>query len=143
MNLELSDKVALITGASQGMGRATAEAFAAEGAKVAIAARTRATISSVGEQIKAKYKADVFAEAVDVTDVNATQQFVRAAEERFGRIDICVANAGGPPAQQFAQTNLDDWQKAFELNFRSVVALAHAVLPGMQRRKWGRFITIT
>jgi 3-oxoacyl-[acyl-carrier protein] reductase len=143
MNLELKDKVVLVTGASQGMGRATAEAFAAEGARIAICARKAETIKPVGAGIQAKYKVETIAEAVDVTDIKATQEFVRRVQQTFGEIDICVANAGGPPAKQFAQTTLEDWQKAFELNFRSVVALAHAVLPGMQKRKWGRFVTIT
>lgn len=143
MNTGLKGKVALITGASQGMGRATAEAFAAEGTRVAICARRQETIARVGDAIREKYKVDVIAAAVDVTDGKALQNFVHDVEKRFGAIDICVANAGGPPAKQFAQTTLDDWHKAFDLNFMSVAALAQAALPGMQKRKWGRFITIT
>jgi 3-oxoacyl-[acyl-carrier protein] reductase len=143
MNTGLKGKAVLVTGASQGMGRSTAEAFAAEGARVAICARKQETISRVGEEIKARHKVEVIAEAVDVTDVAALQQFARDVEKKFGAIDVAVANAGGPPAKQFAQTTLDDWQKAFDLNFMSVAALAQAVLPGMKQRKWGRFITIT
>jgi 3-oxoacyl-[acyl-carrier protein] reductase len=143
MNTGLEGKVVLITGASQGMGRSTAEAFAVEGARVAICARKQETISKVGEDIKSKHKVDVIAQAVDVTDVAALQQFAGDVEKKFGRIDVCVANAGGPPAKQFAQTSLQDWHKAFQLNFMSVAALAQAVLPGMKQRKWGRFITIT
>jgi 3-oxoacyl-[acyl-carrier protein] reductase len=143
MNTGLKGKAVLITGASQGMGRSTADAFAAEGARIAICARKQETISKVGEEIKSKHKVDVIAQAVDVTDVAALQQFAREVEKKFGAIDVCVANAGGPPAKQFAQTNLEDWHSAFKLNFMSVAALAQAVLPGMKQRKWGRFITIT
>jgi 3-oxoacyl-[acyl-carrier protein] reductase len=143
MNTGLKDRVALITGASQGMGRATAEAFAAEGARVAICARRPATIQQVADAIRSQHKVEVIAAAVDVTDTKALQDFVSSVEKKFGAVDVCVANAGGPPAKQFAQTTLDDWHKAFGLNFMSVAALAHAVLPGMQQRRWGRFITIT
>ena len=143
MNTGLKGKAVLITGASQGMGRATAEAFAAEGARVAICARREETIKQAGEEIRAKYKVDVVAEAVDVTNTKRLQEFARGVEQKFGAVDVCVANAGGPPAKQFAQTSLEDWHKAFDLNFMSVAALAHAVLPGMKQRKWGRFITIT
>jgi 3-oxoacyl-[acyl-carrier protein] reductase len=143
MNTGLKGKAVLITGASQGMGRATAEAFAAEGARVAICARREEMIKQVGEGIRAKCKVDVIAEAVDVTDAKRLQEFARTVAQKFGAIDVCVANAGGPPAKQFSQTSLEDWHKAFDLNFMSVAALAHTVLPGMKQRKWGRFITIT
>jgi 3-oxoacyl-[acyl-carrier protein] reductase len=143
MNTGLKGKAVLVTGASQGMGRATAEALAAEGARVAICARKAETIKPVGDAIKAKYGVEVISEAVDVTDLEKLQAFVRSVEQKFGAIDVVVANGGGPPSKQFAQTTLDDWRKAFELNFMFVAALAHAVLPGMQKRKWGRFITIT
>jgi 3-oxoacyl-[acyl-carrier protein] reductase len=143
MNTGLKSKAVLITGASQGMGRATAEAFAAEGARIAICARNPETIKAAGDEIKTKHKVDVIAEAVDVTDLAKLRSFVARVEKDFGAVDVCVANAGGPPAKQFAQTTMEDWQHAFELNFLNVVALAQAVIPGMQRRKWGRFITIT
>lgn len=143
MNTGLKGKVALITGASQGMGRATAEAFAAEGARVAMCARKPETIEPAAREIAKKYSVEVFGAAVDVTDAAKLQAFVAEVEKRFGAIDICVANAGGPPSKQFAQTTLEDWRKAFELNFMSVAALAHAVVPGMCKRKWGRFVTIT
>ena len=143
MNTGLKNKVALITGASQGMGRSTAEALAAEGARVAVCARRKETIQQVTDAIRNQYKVDTIGEAVDVTDTKTLQQFVHEVEKQFGSVDVCVANAGGPPAKQFAQTSLEDWHKAFDLNFMSVAALAHAVLPGMKQRKWGRFITIT
>jgi len=143
MNTGLKGKVALITGASQGMGRSTAEAIAEEGARVAICARKPETIKAVGEAIASKYKVDVIAEAADVTNLEKLQAFVRKVEQKFGVIDVVVANGGGPPSKQFAQTTLEDWRQAFELNFMFVAALAQAVLPGMQKRKWGRFITIT
>jgi 3-oxoacyl-[acyl-carrier protein] reductase len=71
------------------------------------------------------------------------QRFVEQVAKRFGRIDVCVANAGGPPAKNFLSIAPDEWRKAFELNFMSAVHLAKAAIPYMQRHRWGRIITIT
>lgn len=143
MNTGLKGKVALVSGASQGMGRATAEAFAAQGCKLAICARKQETIERVANSLSEAHGTKVIAAAVDVTDLDALTAFSHRAERELGAVDIVVANSGGPPSKQFAQTEIEDWRKAFELNFLFVVALAKAVLPGMQSRKWGRFITIT
>src|SRR6266481_9415240 len=97
MEVGLKNKIAIVSGSSDGMGRATAEAFAAEGANVALCARTEKKLNAVAEEIRAKYKIQVFAQPVDVTDFDAVAKFVAAVAEKFGRIDICVANAGGPP----------------------------------------------
>src|SRR5262249_45721387 len=136
-------KSVLITGASQGMGRATAELFAREGAKIAICARNETTLANAAEKIKRDTGAEVLARALDVTDPARVTDFVAEVASRFGRIDVCVANAGGPPARSFSNSSLDDWRKSFDLNFMSVVYLAKQVIPHMQRNKWGRFITIT
>jgi 3-oxoacyl-[acyl-carrier protein] reductase len=143
METGLKGKAVLITGASQGMGRATAEAFAREGARVAICARNQETIERVAKGIHAKTGADVFGLAVDVTDYAAIERFVSQTAERFGGIDVAVANAGGPPPKPFAAITIEDWRAAFELNFMSVAMLAKYVLPDMQRKKWGRLIAIT
>lgn len=86
---------------------------------------------------------DVFAEPLDVTDADAVREFVQAVVARFGGVDICVTNAGGPPAKGFLATSLEDWRKAVELNFLSTVYFAREVIPHMQRKHWGRIITIT
>jgi 3-oxoacyl-[acyl-carrier protein] reductase len=143
METGLRNKVAIIAGASQGMGRATAEAFAAEGARIAICARNQAPLKEVAQGLEKKHGVEVLAEALDVTDAGRVRGFVAAVAGRFGRVDVTVANAGGPPARNFAGSSIEDWRKAFELNFLSVVYLAKEVLPHMQRQKWGRFITIT
>src|ERR1700741_5127725 len=101
MDLGLKDRVALVAASSQGIGLATAEAFAAEGCRVAMCARNRETLSAAAEKIRQKYKADVLAEAFDVTDPAAVTRFVAAVVATFGSVDICVTNAGGPPAQGF------------------------------------------
>ena len=143
MEVGLKNKIAIVSGSSDGMGRATAEAFAAEGANVALCARTEKKLNAVAEEIRAKYKIQVFAQPVDVTDFDAVAKFVAAVAEKFGRIDICVANAGGPPPKNFLSISIDEWRRAVDLSFLSVVAFARGVLPHMQRNHWGRIITIT
>jgi len=143
METGLRGKTVLITGASQGMGRATAEAFAAEGARLAMCARNQKTLEAAQAEISSRHKTEVMVEAVDVTDADKLRRFVAAAAEHFGGIDVAVANAGGPPAKNFLSLTPDDWRKAVDVNFLSVVTLAREVIPHMQRKRWGRFITIT
>ena len=143
MNLGLKDRVALVAASSQGIGRASAEAFAAEGCRVAMCARNQQTLQATAEKIRKQYDVAVLAEAFDVTDAAAVGRFVSAVAEKFGGVDICVTNAGGPPAKGFLSATLEDWQRALEANFLSTVYFAREVIPHMQRKCWGRIITIT
>ena len=143
METGLKNRVAIVAASSQGLGRATAEAFAAEGCRVAICARNREALTAAAESIRTRYKTEVLAEPLDVTDADAVQDFVRAVAQKFGRVDICVTNAGGPPAKGFLATTLEEWRRAIDLNFMSTVYFAHQVIPHMQKNKWGRIITIT
>ncbi|MGH9492855.1 MAG: SDR family oxidoreductase, partial [Terriglobales bacterium] len=143
METGLRDRAVIVAASSQGMGRATAEAFAAEGARVAMCARNPKTLEAAAAEIRAKHKAEVFAQALDVTDSAAVHSFVEAVAKNFGRIEVCVTNAGGPPAKNFLSLTPEEWRKAVELNFLSVVHFARAVIPYMQKNQWGRFITIT
>ena len=101
MNLGLKDRVALVAASSQGIGRATAEAFAAEGCRVAMCARNQQILQTAAERIRKLHNVDILAEAFDVTDAAAVSHFVAAVARKFGGIDICVTNAGGPPAKGF------------------------------------------
>lgn len=143
MDTGLRNRVAIVAASSQGMGRATALAFAAEGANLALCARNAGPLEELAENIRRTHKVQVHTEAFDVSEDEKVRQFVNAAHKRFGRIDICVTNAGGPPAKPFAETEMPDWDRAYQLNLRSIVSFAHAVLPAMQQRKWGRLVTIT
>jgi len=143
MDMGLKDRVALVAASSQGIGLATAEAFAAEGCRVAMCARNSDALNAAAERIKKQYNVEVLAEAFDVTDAQAISQFVAAVANKFGSVDICVTNAGGPPAKGFLATSLDDWQRAIDANFLSTVYFAREVIPHMQRKRWGRIITIT
>jgi 3-oxoacyl-[acyl-carrier protein] reductase len=143
MDTGLKGRSVIVAGSSEGMGRSAAEAFAAEGAKVAICARTKAKIDAAADEIRKKYKAEVFHAALDVTDAEAVKIFVAAVAEKFGGVDVCVTNAAGPPSRNFFTATPDDWRKAFEMNFLSTVHFAREVIPHMQKKKWGRLITIT
>ena len=143
MNTGLKNKVVLIAGASQGMGRAAAQSFAEEGAKIAICARTEEKIQRAADEIRSSTGAEVIARGMDVTYQAAVEQFVKEIVQKFGRIDVCVANAAGPPAKTFLQASGEEWQQAFNMNFMSVIHLAREVIPHMQKNKWGRIITIT
>lgn len=139
----MKNRVALVAASSQGIGFATAGAFAAEGCRVAMCARTAKTLEAAAGKIRKQHHAEVFAEAVDVTDPGAVSRFVAAVAGKFGSVDICVTNAGGPPAKGFLATTLDDWQRAVAANFLSTVYFTREVIPHMQRKRWGRIITIT
>src|SRR5580658_3127337 len=114
MDLGLKNRVALVAASSQGIGRATAEAFAAEGCRVAMCARNPQTLQAAAEKIRKQHNVEVLAEAFDVTDAVAVGRFVAAVAEKFGTVDICVTNAGGPPAKGFLSASLEEWQRALE-----------------------------
>ncbi len=101
MDLGLKDRVAIVAGSSQGLGKAVALGLAREGAKLALCARTETILNATAEEIRCETGTDVLACATDVGDYEQVQKFVAAASERFGRVDICVANAGGPPSKPF------------------------------------------
>jgi 3-oxoacyl-[acyl-carrier protein] reductase len=143
MDMGLKGRVALVAASSQGLGLATAEAFAAEGCRVAMCARSQETLAAGAEKIRKQHQVEVFAEAFDVTNPDAVNRFVAAVAGKFRSVDICVTNAGGPPAKGFLSATLEDWQHAIDANFLSTVYFAREVIPQMQRKHWGRIITIT
>jgi len=143
VDLGLKDRVAIVAAASQGLGKAAAMALAREGARLAICARTSAKIQAAAEEIRAATGVEVLARAIDVTENDAVGGLVKETLERFGRIDVCVTNAGGPPSKTFAETSVEDWRSAVNLNLMSTLYFAREVLPVMQKQRWGRFITIT
>ena len=143
METGLKGRVAVVAGSSQGIGLATAEAFAAEGCNVAICARNGAKLEAAAKKIRAQSRVEVLTQAVDVTDGVAVHGFVESVAKRFGQVDICVANAGGPPAKGFLAASIEEWRKAVDTNFLSAVHFAREVIPHMQRKCWGRFITLT
>jgi 3-oxoacyl-[acyl-carrier protein] reductase len=143
MDLGLTGRVAIVAAASKGLGRAVAEELAREGAQVAICARTPATLAETAAEIGKSTGREVFHQPLDVTNSTAVASFVSSVEARFGRLDICVTNSGGPPSNSFENTKPEDWRSAVDQLLMSTVFFAREALPRMQTNKWGRLITIT
>lgn len=143
MDLGLAGKSALVTGASKGMGKACALGLAAEGARVAMCARTEAGLAAAVAEVRDRTGAEVLAVTADVTRAEDVKALVARTRQAFGGVDILVANAGGPPRGSFDELSDDaQWHGAFDLSLLSVVRLVREVLPGMRQRRWGRIVTI-
>jgi 3-oxoacyl-[acyl-carrier protein] reductase len=143
METGLSGKVALVSAASKGLGRAIAEAFAAEGAALSICARGEEQLAATREAIARSSGAVVHAIAADLSRTEGIERVVGSTLERFGRVDVLITNAGGPPSGLFEAHDWAAWQRAVELTLRSAVELTRAVLPGMRERRWGRVLHVT
>lgn len=142
VELGLRGKAALVAAASKGIGKACALGLAAEGARVAICARTAADLETAAEEIRAKTGAEVLAIPADVTREADVRAAVAGTVRAFGGLDILVTNAGGPPLGGFGQMTDADFQAAFELNLLSTVRMIREALPHMRARRWGRIINI-
>ncbi len=143
MDLGLQGKIALVAAASQGLGRAIAEELAAEGASLVLCARGDAALQATCAAIAEATGVPVLGIAADVADPADVARVVQAALVRFGRIDVLVTNAGGPPAGPFDALSPAMWEAATRLLLSSVVGLTRAVLPGMKARGWGRILNVT
>ena len=142
MDMGLRGKVALVAAASKGLGKATAFALAREGANVAICSRNTAALAATAGEIRQATGVDVLAVPADVTKAEDIDNFVTQAATHFGRIDILVTNAGGPPSGRFETFSDADWQAAFNLTFMSVVRMIRATLPHLRRAGGGRIVCI-
>lgn len=143
MDLGLSGKIALVAAASKGLGRATAEAIAREGANVVLCARGREALERARDEIASVTTAEVHAVPADLSRQDDIARVTGEALSRFGHVDILVTNAGGPPAGRFDAHDWDAWQRAVDLTLRSPVELTRALLPGMRERRWGRILNVT
>ena len=143
MDLGLRDRVALVCGASSGLGKAIATGLGREGARVAICARTEEKLSQAAADIRQETGATVLAVPADVSVPQQVKDLVRRTVAHFGRLDILVANAGGPPFGHFLDLPEDAWQKALELNLLSTLHLCREAVPPMKAARWGRIIAMT
>lgn len=139
MNLELDEKVALVTGASRGLGRATAEALLAEGVRVVAVARASAELDALG----AAHGDRCLALPGDVLDPALPQQAVQAALQRFGRLDIAIVNTPGPRPVQPLEASEADFQAAFHATFYPAWRLIQAAAAPMCERGWGRLLIVS
>jgi len=140
MDLGLKNQVALVTAASKGLGKAAALAFAREGARVVICARSD-QLEQTAAEIRRETGAEVLAVRCDVTQQQDIDALVKATLDAFGQIDILIINAGGPPPGGFLNFKPEDWEKACQLTLMSAVRLCYAVVPHMLERGSGSIVT--
>jgi 3-oxoacyl-[acyl-carrier protein] reductase len=143
VDLGLQGKVALVAGASQGLGLAVAMNFAREGAKIAICARDDLHLQEAAEAIRNATGGQVFAKRADVSDMEQAKDFVRKSDNYFGTVDILVNNAGGPPSMGFLEIDDETWLRGFRLNLLSTIVMTREAVPIMKEKRWGRVINIT
>jgi 3-oxoacyl-[acyl-carrier protein] reductase len=143
MDLKLKGKVVLVTGASRGLGFATARLLAEEGARVAINSRTSASLEKSAAQLRSETGAEILAVPGDVTQPDIPAAIIRQIVDHFGGFDILIANAGGPPPGSFESFSDEDWQKAIDLSFMSQVRLIRAALPHLRKSTAASVLTVT
>jgi len=141
MDLGLDGRVALITGGSQGIGRAIALTLAAEGADVVLAARRRPGLDAVAAEVEALGRRAAIVQA-DVATPAGTAAVADGALDAFGAVDILVNNAGKGGPKPFLELDDEDWAASIELNLLSAVRLCRALLPQMRARRWGRIVNV-
>ncbi len=136
-----SSKVILVTGASSGIGEATARLLAAQGHRLVIGARRVERIEAVAAEIREE-GGDVRASALDVTSLASFQSFARVALDEFGRIDVLVNNAGVMPLSMVAELRVDDWNAMIDVNLKGVLHGIASVLPAMQKQGSGHIVNV-
>ena len=142
MDLGIKNKVALVTAASQGLGKASAIELANEGVKLAICSRDQDKINQTAEEIQNLTGGEVLAVKADLDSTDDIENLIKEIENKFNTVDILVNNTGGPKAGFFDDLSDEDWLKTFESTFLSAVRVTRKVLPFMKKNKWGRIINI-
>jgi NAD(P)-dependent dehydrogenase (short-subunit alcohol dehydrogenase family) len=141
--MKLENRLALITGGGRGIGRAIAFAFAREGASIAVAARTRAQVDAVADEISCEFGVETLAIECDVaSSESVSRAFAHTSEQFGGGPDILVNNAGIAETAPFLKTDEAMWQRHLEVNLAGTFRCTQAALPGMLERGWGRIINI-
>ena len=143
MELGLDGKVAIVTGGSEGIGKAAALRMAGEGANVIIVARRQDVLDAAADEIRTATEGEVLPLSADVTDKATAAHVVNTAVERYGRVDILVNNAGTSMAKGFEDVSDDDWEFDFELKVWGAVRLIRASIPEMRKVGGGRVINVT
>lgn len=139
MDLAISGRTAAVAGGSAGLGFATAQALANDGVRVAICGRDANRVADAATKIGNSCIGIVG----DVSSVAGGETFIRNATAAVGHLDIVVLNGGGPPAGNFASTNVESYETAVQNGLMSMIAMTKLVVPEMQSRKWGRVVAIT
>jgi 3-oxoacyl-[acyl-carrier protein] reductase len=144
VDLELNGKVAMVAAASKGIGRAIAESLAREGCRLSICSRSEASLGAARDAIAGQApRVELQTVVCDLSKGEDLERWFRESAGRFGRVDILVTNAGGPPAAKFEDLTEDQWRDGIAGTLMNVVRLSRLVLPGMRERRWGRLVHMT
>ncbi len=143
MDLGLRGRVALVTGASRGIGKAVSRSLGAEGVALAIVSNDAEEIQRVAVEIGSEFRVEVLPIHADLTRAEEVERFARTALSRFGRADILVNVAGNTPAGRLSELTDAQWAQAFDLKFYGAVRASRAVLPAMRQQRWGCIINVT
>lgn len=139
MDFGIRGKCAAVAAGSAGLGLGAAKALAAEGVRVAICGRDAARLQAAAAEIPG----DVITIEADVSNPQGALEFVKAATDQLGQIDILVTNAGGPPPGNFATTTPESYRAALDMNCLAMIEMCRATIPAMRERRWGRVCAIT
>lgn len=138
INLDLTGRTAIVTGASMGIGASSVKLLADHGATVAFCARGHAAVDEL-----AGYSSSVHGYVADMSDAESTNDFLSGVDDDLGDVDILINNVGASPSRNFLYMQDDDWEQLFQLNMMSAVRCSRAVLPRMRARQWGRIVMIS
>lgn len=142
MDLELQNKVAIIGGASKGLGRACAEVLAEEGARIAMCSRTQADLEQAADDIRKATGADVLTFAGDLDQYETIQHLIANTVAHFGRLDIMVNNSGGPPLARSANATEEQWETAVQRSLFFFARMSREAIPHLRTQGGGRIINI-
>lgn len=142
MDLGLKNKSAAVAASSRGLGFAAALELAREGTKVGICSRDKKRVEEAAEKITRTTGGEVLPLVIDVSDAEQAERFVDSVGREFGRLDILVTNAGGPPPGCFADLDINKVRRGFELTLLSAVAMMKCAVPWMKKNQWGRIVNI-
>lgn len=143
MDLQLKNKVVIVTGSSKGIGKAIAFGFAKEQAKVVICSRNKKTLENTASEIEKSTSAQVLPVQTNLLDKQSITSLINKTIEKFEKIDILINNTGGPPPKLFIDTTENEWQNSYDLLMKSVINCCQGVLPFMKKQKWGRIVNMT
>ena len=142
MDLGLAGRVAVIGGGSKGLGRACADSLAQEGANLVICSRNAEELESAAAEIRAASGVQVLAVPGDLSRLDDIQRLVQAAVDNFGRLDIAVANSGGPPSGRAVDTDEETWSRSIDMALSFFIRMGREATPHMRQQKWGRVVNI-
>ncbi len=143
MDFGIRGKVALVTGASSGIGEAVALALAGEGVRLAVAARRTQVLAQVAQRAKEAGAQDARAFEVDLEDESSIRAMLAAVKDALGDVEILVANGGGPKPGAYEQLSQQDWDLGYRVTLRAMLDLVDGVLPAMKAKRWGRIVALT